>query len=482
MRILVISTYELGHQPLHAAAPAAGLRAAGHDVRVRDLAVESWSDDHVVWADAMACSVPMHTARRLAAEATRRARFVDPTLHVCWFGLYAVAATPPPEDSIHLIAGEYDDALCGWADDPVGSTAGGPVVEIGRAPSTGRPVPDRADLPGLDQYVHFIDGNTSTTVAAVEASHGCAHRCRHCPVPVIYDGRTRPVDTTTVLADIAQQVEAGARHVTFGDPDFLNRPAHSLEIVREMRRRFNDAGTDTLTFDCTVKVEHILRHRGVWEELAASGCRFVVSAFESADDTTLEILDKGHTTTDAAEAVELLRSHGIEIRPSFLPFLPWTTPDDVVRLVDFVADNDLVANVDPVQYTIRLLVPPGSLLLDVPELADRLGDFDFVSHAWSWRALDPAVDELQAELAAIVEADVAAEVPILDTYRTVRAAVFSALGRADCRAGERGAGMSATTAQLRDVPRLSESWFCCAEPTDAQWGALTAVSPSSTGR
>ncbi len=441
-------------------------------MRVRDLAVEPWSDDDVEWADAMACSVPMHTARRLADEATRRARAVDPTLHVCWFGLYAVAARPPPEGSIHLIAGEYNDALRDWADDPTARTAGGPVVEIGHARSTNHPVPDRADLPGLDQYVRFIDGNTSTTVAAVEASHGCAHRCRHCPVPVVYDGRTRPVDTATVLADIGQQVEAGARHVTFGDPDFLNRPAHSLEIIRDMRHLFGGTGSDALTFDCTVKVEHILRHRDVWEEFAASGCRFVVSAFESADDATLELLDKGHTTADAAEAVELLRSHGIEIRPSFLPFLPWTTLNDLVGLVDFVVDNDLVSNVDPVQYTIRLLVPPGSLLLDVPELADRFEDFDAVFHAWSWRALDPAVDALQAELAAIVEADVAAEVPIPVTYRTVRAAVFSALGRADSRAGEPGAGMSATTDQLRDVPRLSESWFCCAEPTSIQMAAL----------
>lgn len=476
MRVLVLSTYELGHQPLHAAAPAALLRAAGHDVRVRDLAVELWSDDDVVWANALACSVPMHTARRLAGEATRRARSLDPALDVCWFGLYAVAATPAPEGSIHLIAGEYDEALRDWADDPAACIARGSVVEIGHATSSGQPVPDRSDLPDAEQYVRFLDGNASTTVAAVEASRGCAHRCRHCPVPVVYNGRTRPVDAAIVLADIGQQVERGARHVTFGDPDFLNRPAHSLEIVREMRRRFGGSSSDALTFDCTVKVEHILRHRDVWEEFAASGCRFVVSAFESTDDATLGILDKGHTAADAAAAVALLRSHGIEIRPSFLPFLPWTTLDDVVGLFDFVADNDLIANVDPVQYTIRLLVPPGSLLLDVPAFADRLGDFDPVAHAWSWQAVDPALDALQVELAAIVEVDASAEVPIPDTYRTVRAAVFSAVGRTDPRADERwpagGVAGGAATDQLRECPRLSESWFCCAEPTDAQWGAL----------
>jgi len=40
MRVLLVSTYELGHQPLHVASPAALLRRVGHDVRCLDLSVE----------------------------------------------------------------------------------------------------------------------------------------------------------------------------------------------------------------------------------------------------------------------------------------------------------------------------------------------------------------------------------------------------------------------------------------------------------
>src|SRR5207247_1236788 len=78
-------------------------------------------------------------------------------------------------------------------------------------------------------------------------------------------------------------------------------------------------------------------------------------------------LDKGHTTADASAAIALLREHGIEPRPSFMPFTPWTTPQDVVDLLDFVVEHDLIANVDPVQYMIRLLIPEGSLLLGHPD-------------------------------------------------------------------------------------------------------------------
>ena len=65
MRVLVVSTYELGHQPLHAAAPAAALRARGHDVRVLDLSVDSWEPMVLDGVDKVVVSVPMHTAARL---------------------------------------------------------------------------------------------------------------------------------------------------------------------------------------------------------------------------------------------------------------------------------------------------------------------------------------------------------------------------------------------------------------------------------
>ncbi len=36
----------------------------------------------------------------------------------------------------------------------------------------------------------------------------------------------------------ARQVDAGAEHITFGDPDFFNGPAHALAIVEAVHREF----------------------------------------------------------------------------------------------------------------------------------------------------------------------------------------------------------------------------------------------------
>ena len=446
MRVALLSCYELGHQPLGVARPAARLRAAGHDVRCHDLAVTPWDPKLVRWADRLACCVPMHTATRLARQVIDDVRRRRPALPIACFGLYGEAMADRAD---RVLAGETDTALLAWVE----GHDDGRVVHLGRTTAGG--VPARDLLPPLDRYARLVEGDRERLVAVVEASHGCAHRCRHCPVPVVYDGRIRVVAVEAVLADVAQQVAAGAQHVTFADPDFFNGIHHARRVVHAVHDAFPD-----LTFDCTVKVEHILTHRDIWPDMAAAGCLFVVSAFECVDDATLARLDKGHTTADEARAVAVLRAQGIEVRPSWLPFTPWTTLAALRALVDFVADHDLVGNVDPVQYTIRLLLPPGSLLLDHPDLAPHLGDYDPDQLSYRWRAADPAIDRLHVELAALVEDAVGAGAAIPDVYTRVR----DALGLPPVVVDHDRAAR---------VPRLSEPWFCCAEPTAAQLVPLT---------
>jgi radical SAM superfamily enzyme YgiQ (UPF0313 family) len=448
MRVLLVSCYELGHQPLHVAAPAAKLRERGHDVRCRDLAIEEWDAADVDWAERIAFSVPMHTAARIARRAIESARERRPQLPIACLGLYAGTVA---DQADRVIAGEADGALTAWIEGDSGDT----LVHLDRdAARPGAPLPARDLLPPLEKYARLLIGGDERLAGYVEASHGCSHRCRHCPVPVVYDGRIRIVDGDAVLADVRQQVARGARHITFGDPDFFNGVHHSLRVARAVHTEFPD-----LTFDCTVKVEHILRDEPVWGELADLGCVFVVSAFECVDDETLERLDKGHTAADAARAVGVLRNAGIEVRPSWMPFTPWTTRAHVRALLEFVADHDLVANVDPVQYTIRMLLPNGSLLLEHPDLAPYLGAYDTDRASYAWRSADPAMDALQTDLAAIVEAgtDTGDAIPAL--YNRVRA---------ECGLQPLRLDPSST----RVVPRLSEPWFCCAEPTALQLEGL----------
>ena len=452
MKALLISTYDLGHQPLHVASPAAALRRAGHDVRCRDLSVQEWDESDFEWADAIAFSVPMHTAMRLALEAVSRIQRSRPELPICLYGLYAhIEDGLRTGAAVHTVSGEYERGLLEWArsvSDGEAAAPVGQVVDLGRQQFQ---TPVREGLPGLEHYSQLAIGGERRLAGYVEASHGCTHRCGHCPVPAVYDGKVRVVGEDVVVQDIANLASMGARHITFGDPDFLNAPRHSLRVVRSMHERFPE-----LTFDCTTKVEHILRHEDIWPEMVGAGCLFVVSALECMNDQILARLDKGHTARDARRAVELLRLHGIEPRPSFLPFTPWSDFQDVFDILDFVAENDLVDNVDPIQYTIRLLVPHGSLLLRDPAFRAVLGEFDTERLTYTWRSADRRLDELQRRLLEIAERAAQTEAPLPETFTEMGEAVVDAAGYPHLMGGFE----MATAGVERNTPKLTEPWFC----------------------
>ena len=445
MHVLLISTYELGRQPLHVASPAASIEAAGHDVRAIDLAVEHWDASLIDWADAVAISTPMHTATRLAVDAATRIRRQRPDLPVAPYGLYAAMAADGDGTMAfdRAIVGEYEAALVEWlAGTPSESTIS---VHLDRG---GFRMPNRSILAPLEEYARLMVGSETYLVGAVEASHGCAHMCRHCPIPAVYNGAFRIVDVDTVLGDIDQLVAAGARHITFGDPDFLNGPAHSLRIVRGLHERHPD-----LTFDCTVKVEHILKHRGVWDEFAQAGCLFAVSAFESVNDDVLELLDKGHTAEDAAAAVHIMRDAGIDIRPSWLPFTPWSTRADIDAMFRFISVHDLIESTDPVQMGIRLLIPQGSLILDVEGIDRYLGAYDSDLLFYTWSADDSEMDRLAALLMSMAEDAAVSGAEVGETFMAQWLAVVEGT---DLEVPEDAIDQGATVGR----PKLTESWFC----------------------
>jgi hypothetical protein len=477
-KVLVLATYELGMQPLGAAVPAALFEGAGHEVRQRDLSIEDWPDADVAWADAIACSVPMHTALRLGLEALQRVREARPEIPFAFHGLYApmVAETDALRDGDVAIGGDGEDELLDWIGrvDAAMREAPRHIVHLAPVKSAAglSSLPKRAGLPGLDRYARFVARGEEFLVGSVEATRGCNHRCRHCPVPVIYDGRSRPNDPDAVLADIDQVVAMGASHIHFADADFLNRPRHAQSIAR----RLHDAHP-LVTFDATIKVSHILRHRGLFRELAAYGLRFVVSAFESTNDTVLEHLAKGHTRADEIAALEICRAEGIEIRPSLLPFTPWTTRAELVDLLDFVLEHDLVWNIDPVQFGVRLLIPPGSLLLEHDDvtLREAITGYQPSALGYVWRSPDALLDQLQLEIAELCEKMATDGLDNAQSYEQIRALVYERLGL-DNRA-PRARTLSALSGP--DRPRLTEAWFCCAEPTSAQVSLIASRGPAA---
>jgi radical SAM superfamily enzyme YgiQ (UPF0313 family) len=455
VKILLLSTYELGRQPFGLASPAAWLRQRGHEVTCNDLSREPLSEQAAHEAALIGFYVPMHTATRLALELLPAIRRLNASAHFCAFGLYAAMS----REIFHangvssLFSGEFEQALVDLADELSGASQVAQTSPARSDISLARlrfQVPDRHGLPPLKSYAHLVlpDGNHHT-VGYTEASRGCKHHCRHCPIVPIYNGAFRLVDREVVLADIRQQVAAGAAHITFGDPDFLNAVRHAVPIVEALHREFPG-----LTYDATIKVEHLRQHSELVPTLRDTGCLFVVSAVESLDDAVLARLEKNHTREDFFQVVDLLRRERLTLQPTFVTFTPWTTLESYLDLLQQLQRLDLVEAVAPVQLGIRLLIPEGSRLLELPEIREIVGKFDPHALVYPWSNPDPAVDKLAADVQAIVAAG--------EKAKLSRAETFSRIWRAANLAANRCMAFNAVPliASRATVPYLNEPWYC----------------------
>src|SRR6202521_2742449 len=471
MNIVLISTYELGRQPFGLASPAAWLRKRGHYVVCLDLTRQSLDESAIYAADLIALYLPMHTATRLAAQLIPGLRERNPRATLCCYGLYA------PMNAEYLrslgvstiLGGEFEEGLVHLAE----------RIALGERSSVGPQeepmhsiqrlafeVPDRTGMPALEKYAHLImPGKGYRIVGSTEASRGCKHLCRHCPIVPVYKGVFRIVGRDVVLEDIRRQVAAGAQHISFGDPDFFNGIRHAMELVEAFHSEF-----PALTYDVTIKIEHLRKYEEHLPTLRDTGCLFVISAVESVDDAVLDFLDKGHTREDFLHVVRNFRVLGMTLHPTFVPFSPWTTMDSYIALLEVIQAEGLAENVAPIQLGFRLLIPEGSRLLELEEVRRLVGTFNPQSLAYPWKNSDPRMDaftETVQEIAAAAE-----------RQKESRSATFERIwSLAHAAAGFSAPKINPPARFQAGVPFLSEPWFCCAEPTRDQLVSVGAHKP-----
>jgi radical SAM superfamily enzyme YgiQ (UPF0313 family) len=472
MKIVLISTYELGRQPFGLVSPAAWLRKRSHQVTCLDLTRESLDESAIRAADLIAIYLPMHTATRLAVELIPQLREQNPSAHICCYGLYAPmnAEYLRSLDVSTILGGEFEGGLVRLAERlgagsepkvhgdalkraPTKSADAEPLVSLERLTFE---LPDRAGMPALTKYAHLvIPDDGYRVVGSTEASRGCKHLCRHCPIVPVYNGVFRIVGRDIVLEDVRQQVAAGAQHISFADPDFFNGIRYAMDLVEAFHREFPD-----ITYDVTIKIEHLRKYEERLPGLRDTGCLFVITAVESVDDKILDRLDKRHTREDFLYVARKFRELGMTLHPTFVPFTPWTTMDGYLDLLELLRADELVNNVPPIQLGIRLLIPQGSRLLELEEVRDLVGSFDRESLVYPWRNEDARLDALSDTVQAIAAA--------ADHQKHSRSAAFARIWEAAHAVAGRSAPELQQKTSVRAVPFLSEPWYCCAEPTRDQ--------------
>lgn len=457
MNILLIATYEQGHQPFGLASPAAWLRAANAKVTCLDISRDPLNEIAIRNADLIAIHVPMHTATRLAIELIAPIRAINPQAHLCFYGLYApVNADYLRKQGVQtILGGEFEAGLASLAN-RLASNANNhadpqsePLISLARQNFQ---IPDRQGLPTLDRYATLRLPDGTTRVAGyTESSRGCKHLCRHCPIVPVYNGAFRIVAKEIVLEDIRRQIKSGAQHITFGDPDFFNGVGHAIPLIESLHEEFPH-----LTYDATIKIEHLRKHENHIATLRDTNCLFITSAVESIDDAVLENLAKNHTRADFELVLKSFRAQNLPLQPTFVPFSPWTTLDSYNDLLDFLAANDLIENVAPIQLAIRLLIPAGSRLFDLPDIQNLAGPFDEKALVHPWQHPDPRVDKLCEAVQQIVHTG--------EKLNRTRHQIFARIQEA----ARRAAGLDQLTkfnalpllAARVTIPYLTEPWYC----------------------
>jgi hypothetical protein len=234
-----------------------------------------------------------------------------------------------------------------------------------------------------------------------------------------------------------------------------------MRIVNELHQRFPD-----LTYDVTIKIEHLVKHARYVPILRDTGCLFVTSAVESIDNQILQIFEKHHTREDFIQVVSLFREVGLAFNPTFVTFTPWTTLQGYLDLLKLFSDLDLVENIAPIQYAIRLLIPAGSRLLELPSTRELIGAFDEEALVYPWTHGEVRVDQLYADVLATVKESQARNESRREIFGKVWKLALAACLQAYEVTGTTESDRRQVTATFSpgssraSIPHLSEPWFC----------------------
>jgi radical SAM superfamily enzyme YgiQ (UPF0313 family) len=313
-------------------------------------------------------------------------------------------------------------------------------------------IPNRQIFPDISNYAHLVDGSNNIIAGSVETTYGCKHSCTHCPVPISFNGTFKTYSLEKIISDVENQVNQGAKHISFNDPDFFNGPIHALKILESLNKKF-----PTITYDSTIKVEHIIKYKKYFKELSSLNMVFVISAFETTNDLVLSILEKNHTSNDLNTSIEISQDFGIDVRPTWMPFSPWTELNDLSNIVNLIEKYKLRETVDPIQLTIKLLIPKHSLIIKKPEINKYLGNYEKNSLSFKWKYENNDVEKLQSSLFDFILHN-----SELDEHKQYLGMVNIIEKFTDTEL------LKNSTYDFKNVPKLSETWFCCAEPSKIQ--------------
>lgn len=357
-------------QPLASACAAAGLRAQGADVTGWDAHLQPDAPPAGPF-DLALVSVQQFEGLERGVALARELSWQHGL--VVAFGQYAQlnhcafleVADGVAMDEPERIAAGLAEAASGSRElgsVPAMSTRGGMTPKPPRR-RIGAAAPARDLFPSL---VHYEAHHSPFGLLGnIEATRGCHHKCTYCSVYGAYDGAVAAYESDTVLADALQLADEGVRHFCFIDAEFFNSRSIGIGVAETLAERIGP-----ITFELTTRVDHILDYTAELEKLVSLGLRRVTSALEFPSDRILRIFDKHIDVRQMRAAIAESARIGFALYPTFIPFTPWVTYDELLGFEDFLVSTGLARVTDPTALQTRLLLFKGSPLLSSPWMED----------------------------------------------------------------------------------------------------------------
>jgi radical SAM superfamily enzyme YgiQ (UPF0313 family) len=400
-RALIVSTFECGLQPLSAASLAASFVEHGVDTTVWDADV--FPDDPPPHddVDLVVVSTPLFeglerglslakdftaSGKRVVACGQYARLFASEFATVC-----EGVIMEEPETAVEGLVRRLEDPEVALPD---GIRTSSTFVPLPKPITRRWQLPARGLLPEIGRYpAHHSDFGL---MGNLEATRGCHHRCVYCSVFAAYSARVVPIPVDVVLADAVQLADQGATHFAFIDAEFFNMRRHGIKAMEAITAELGPC-----TYELTTRMDHLVEFAEVLPEMRELGLRRVTSALEFPSDRVLTALEKEADVDLMRQAVRTVHDAGVQLAPTFIPFTPWVTYEELLGFDDFLQEMDLADRVSPTARQTRLYLYKGSPLLDTSSLegvtlVERDLDYD-------WVHTDPRVDDLWHQMRADAE-------------------------------------------------------------------------------
>lgn len=196
------------------------------------------------------------------------------------------------------------------------------------------PFPDW-EMVDLSRYTVVPHRFKQTPMYPLLASRGCPFGCRCCSEAMYAKiSRFRIRSVADVMEEVRWAVRRyGAREIQFGEPVFGLKKQWAHELCEAM-----ESQSPRLSWSAVTRVD--LVDGELLRQMSRAGCWNVLYGVESANQRSLELVNKRLDPARVHAAVQGTREAGMEVTASFIIGLPGEDRHSVLRTIDLALELD----------------------------------------------------------------------------------------------------------------------------------------------